>query len=307
MSRSVARHPLVRGNGRTAFVLSGGGSLGAVQVGMLQALFAGGVQPDLLIGTSVGAINAAWIAGRPSHEGALELRDIWLAMRRQDVFPLSPLAGARGLLGRSNHFIPNDSLRDILEEHIPFKRLEHAAVPLHVVATELRSGRAAVMSSGPAIPALLASTAIPGVFPPVMIGQRDYVDGGVANHTPLTVAIELGASTIYVLPVGYPWLTNEPTTALGMALHALARIVEQKLDADVATNRELADIHVLPACGLADVSPADFSHTKELIDWGHRQARRYLAGAAAARSNGAAVAEKLKKPLRLSPSPARAA
>ena len=159
----------------------------------------------------------------------------------------------------------------------------------------------------PFIAALLASTAIPGVFPPVSIGHRDYVDGGVANHTPLTVAKELGATTIYVLPVGYPWLNHEPTSALGMALHALARIVEQKLDAEVAANRALADIHVLPACDVADVSPADFSHTKELIEWGRRQARRYLTGAAAVKSNGAAVPEKAKKPLRLSPSPAQAA
>lgn len=307
MNRSIPRHPAVRGNGHTAFVLSGGGSLGAVQVGMLQALLLAGVRPHLLIGTSVGAINAAWIAGRPDHQSALELGEIWLSMRRQDVFPISPFTGARGLLGRSNHFISNDNLRDILQEHIPFKRLEHAAVPLHVVATELKNGRAAVMSSGPAIPALLASTAIPGVFPPVSIGHRDYIDGGVANHTPLTVAIELGAKTIFVLPVGYPWLNNEPTSALGMALHALARIVEQKLDADVTANRGIADIHVLPARGLADVSPADFSHTKELIDWGHRQTRQYLGGAAAAKSNSAVMLEKVKKPLRLDPSPARAA
>ena len=275
---------------------------------MLQALFAAGVRPDLLVGTSVGAINAAWMAGCPSHEGALQLGDIWLAMRRQDIFPLSPFTGARGLIGRSNHFISSDNLRDILEEHIPFQRLEHAAVPVHVVATELKSGRAATISSGPAIPALLASTAIPGVFPPVTIGHRDYVDGGVANHTPVTVAIELGAQTIYVLPVGYPWLNHEPTTALGMALQALARIVEQKLDADVAANRGIAEIHVLPARDVADVSPADFSHTKELIDWGHRQARRYLGGAAAPRPSGVAPApEKAEQPLRLRPSSAQAA
>lgn len=309
MSRPIPRHPAVPGNGGcTAFVLSGGGSLGAVQVGMLQALFAAGVRPDLLIGTSVGAVNAAWIAGRPDYEGAGQLAEVWLGMRRQDVFPLSPFTGARGLLGRSNHFISNDNLRDVLTRHMPFRRLEQALVPLHVVTTELKSGRAVILSSGAAVPALLASTAIPGVFPPVTIGHREYVDGGVANHTPLTVAVELGATKIYVLPVGYPWLNHEPTNALGMALHALARIVEQKLDVEVQANRGVADIHVLPACDVADVSPADFSHTKELIDWGFQQARRYLgAGTAAPRSNGSAIPEKAKKPLRLNPSPARAA
>jgi NTE family protein len=293
-----------RGNGRTAFVLSGGGSLGAVQVGMLRALFESGVRPDMLVGTSVGAVNAAWAAGRPEPDGIEELEEIWLGLRRQDVFPISPLTSARGLLGRANHFIANASLRSILERHIPYDRLEEAAVPVHVVATELKSGRAAILGSGPAVPALLASCAIPGVFPPVEIARRDYVDGGVANHTPITVAIGLGAEQIYVLPVGYPWLNREPTNALGMALHALARIVEQKLDADVTANRHVANIHVMPAHDLADVSPADFSRTRELIDWGYRAARRDL-GSSSGRIQ--AAPEKARKGLRLERSPARAA
>jgi NTE family protein len=138
----------------------------------------------------------------------------------------------------------------------------------------------------------------------VSIGRREYVDGGVANHTPITVAIEMGATSIYVLPVGYPWLNREPTNALGMALHALARFIEQKLDADVAINRGLADIHVLPSLDIADVSPADFSHTRELIDWGYKTARRYMSGALNGRT---AVPEKAKRSLRLDPSAVRAA
>ena len=129
--------------------------------------------------------------------------------------------------------------------------------------------------------------------------------GGVANHTPVTVAIELGAEKIYVLPVGYPWLNREPTNALGMALHALARIVEQKLEAEVTANRAAADIHLMPAHDLADVSPADFSHTRELIEWGYSAARRDLGS-----SNGradVATPDKPKKALSLQPNPARAA
>lgn len=288
---------------QVAFVLSGGASLGAVQVGMLQALYERDIRPDLLVGTSVGAVNSAWIAGRADADGVDELADIWLGLRRRDVFPLNPLVSAAGLLGRSNHFIPNDSLRGVLERHMPFSRLEEASIPLHVVTTDLKSGRAAIMASGPAVPAILASCAIPGIFPPVTIGRREYIDGGVANHTPLTVAIELGATDVYVLPVGYPWLNREPTNALGMALNALARIIEQKLDAEVELNRHVAAIHVLPAMDLADVSPADFSHTSELIDWGYKATRRYLGSA-----NGRTVLpETAKKTLKLSPSPARAA
>lgn len=273
--------------GRTAFVLSGGGSLGAVQVGMLQALTEAGIRPDLLIGTSVGAVNAAWIAASPDHNGALRLGEIWRGLRRQDIFPLSPWSSARGLLGRSNHVISNTSLAEVLRKHLPFERLEQAAVPVHVIATELKTGRAALMSTGPAIPALLASTAIPGIFPPVTIGRREFIDGGVANHTPIAAAIELGASRVFVLPVGYPWLRQEPTNALGMALHALARFIEQKLDAEVAAYRHLADIQVLPTLDAPAVSPADFSHTDELLTRGYRSCRRYLASTPRARAAGA--------------------
>jgi NTE family protein len=301
------RTPLRRTRGeearRVAFVLSGGASLGAVQVGMLRALYERGIRPDMLVGTSVGAVNSAWIAGRPDPEGIDHLSEIWLSLRRRDVFPFDPLTSAAGLLGRANHFIPNHALRTVLETHLPFSRLEEASVPVHVVATDLKSGRAAILASGPAVPALLASCAIPGVFPPVTVGRREYIDGGVANHTPMSVALELGATEVYVLPVGYPWLNREPTNALGMALQALARIIQQKLDAEVEQNRDLAEIHVLPAMDVSDISPADFSHTREMIDWGYRSARRYLGA-----GNGRAVLpEEAKTTLKLSPSPARAA
>ena len=276
MNRRTPRLVTPGGNGRTAFVLSGGGSLGAVQVGMLQALTEAGICPDLLIGTSVGAVNAAFMGADPCQEGAVRLGEIWRALRRQDIFPLSPWSSARGLLGRSNHVISNQSLKGVLERHLPYDRLEDAAIPVHVITTELKTGRAELMSSGPAVPALLASTAIPGIFPPVTIGRREFIDGGVANHTPIAGAIEVGATRIFVLTVGYPWLRQEPTNALGMALHALARFVEQKLDAEVAAYGRAAEIHVLPTLEGLAVSPADFSHTEELMTRGYKSARKYI-------------------------------
>ena len=267
---------------------------------MLRALFEQGVVPDVLVGTSVGAVNAGWVAARPEPAGVDELADIWLGLRRADVFPINPFISAAGLLGRCNHFIPSDNFRSLLERHLPFERVEDTRVPLHVVATDLKSGRATIITSGPAVEVLLASCAIPGIFPPVTIGRRDYVDGGVANHTPITVAVELGATDVFVLPVGYPWLNREPTNALGMALHALARIVDQKLDAEVAAYRDVANIQVLPVLDIADVSPADFSHTREIIDWGYRAARRSL-GATAAQSPGAPAPQRSRRQMRLGP------
>ena len=243
---------------------------------MLEALTEAGICPDLLIGTSVGAVNAAFMGADPCHEGAIRLGEIWRGLRRQDIFPLSPWSSARGLLGRSNHVISNQSLKTVLERNLPYDRLEDAATPVHVITTELKTGRAALMSSGPAVPALLASTAIPGIFPPVTIGRREFVDGGVANHTPIAGAIELGATRIFVLTVGYPWLRQEPANALGMALQALARFVEQKLDAEVAAYGRVAEIHVLPTLEGLAVSPADFSHTEELMTRGCKSARKYI-------------------------------
>jgi NTE family protein len=214
---------------RIAFVLSGGGSLGAIQVGMLQALLEEGIKPDLLVGTSAGAVNAAWIAGLPHRDGVRDLAGIWCGLRRQDIFPLSPWAGARGLIGRTNHVISNTGLRALLERHIPYQRLEDAKVPVRVVATDLKTGHAVILSSGPSVPALLASTAIPGVFPPVRIGRRELVDGGVADMTPIAAAIQEGATQVYVLPIGYSWLRQERSNAIGMAMQALARVVEQRL------------------------------------------------------------------------------
>lgn len=302
--RSLTRQTPRQGkSGRVAFVLSGGSSLGAVQVGMLQALTESRIRPDFLIGTSVGAVNAAWMAARPDHAGALELAEIWASLRRQDIFPLSPWVGAAGLLGRANHVVPNTNLKEVLKKHIPFRRIEDARIPLHVITTELRTGRAVSHCSGPTIPALLASTAIPGVFPPVTIGRREFVDGGVANHTPITAAIELGAQEIYVLPVGYPWLLQEPSNALGMALYALARFVEQKLDAEVEANKHVANIHVLPAPEPLPISPADFSHSGELIARGLKSARRYLGAA----EKGTEKEDDKHLRVKPSPSPARAA
>jgi NTE family protein len=275
MKRRLDLPGLLGGRRRVAFVLSGGGSLGAAQVGMLQALFDGGIKPDILVGTSVGAVNAAWIGASPDSEGARRLAEIWTGLRRDNVFPLGWTA-AMGLLGRGKHLISNGALRGILERHLPYERLEQAQLPVHAVTTELTSGRAIVLSSGPAVPALLASCAIPGVFPPVTIGRHELVDGGVANHTPIAAAVELGARVIYVLPIGYPWLHEEPANALGMALQALARLVEQRLESEIAGYRDVADIRVVPAIQPLAVSPADFSRTRELIERGYASADKLV-------------------------------
>ncbi len=180
------------------FVLSGGASLGAVQVGMLRALYERGIQPDAVIGTSVGAINGAFIASRPPvPETADALADTWRGLRRQEIFPFNPATALIGLSGRRNYLVSNGPLRRLVAGQLEFELLEQAPIPFHVVAVDLFSGRERRLSRGPALDAVLASAAIPGVFPPVDWEDTELIDGGVANNAPISHALELGHDRVY--------------------------------------------------------------------------------------------------------------
>src|SRR5687768_2016671 len=145
----------------TAFVLSGGGSLGAVQAGMLQALAARGVQPDLLIGTSAGALNAGYVAGHGLTGSSLDdLAAIWAGLRRRDVFPLQPTRLAAAAVGRAPSLCPSGALCGLVHDHVGIDRLEDAAIPLHVVTTDVRTGEEVLLSRGSAVDAIVASAAI---------------------------------------------------------------------------------------------------------------------------------------------------
>ncbi len=145
---------------KTAFVLAGGGSFGAVQVGMLRALLAAGVVPDLVVGSSVGAINGAYLAGAPTLEGVARLEAIWCGLRRRDVFPVTWLS-ITALLACRDFVVEPDGLRQLLEQHLPYQQLEGATVPICLVATDMRGGQAMRLSAASAVEAVLASCAIP--------------------------------------------------------------------------------------------------------------------------------------------------
>ncbi|HET7407971.1 MAG TPA: patatin-like phospholipase family protein [Mycobacteriales bacterium] len=252
----------------TAFVLSGGGSLGAVQVGMLQALAERGVEPDLLVGTSAGALNASYVAGHGGGRAALEdLGDVWRGLRRRDVFPLNAARAAGAVAGAVSSLCSSEALRRLARHHLSFDRLEDASIPLHLVATDVRSGEEVLLSTGDAVTAVMASAAIPAVFPAVPIDGRHLVDGGIADNCAIMQAISLGADRVYVLPGGYACaLDRPPATALGSALQALTLLIEQRLLFDVANAADLVDLRLLPPlCPLA-VSSIDFRHGGELID-----------------------------------------
>jgi NTE family protein len=261
----------------TAFVLSGGGSLGSIQVGMLLGLTEAGIKPDLIVGTSVGALNGGWIAARPDHDGALALADLWRTLSRREVFPAHPGLGFLGFLGQRQHLVHNTGIRNLLARNLRFRRLEDAPTPLHVVATDVLSGQDVLLSSGDAVDAILASAAIPAVFPPVRIDGRDLVDGGVVNNTPLSHAVALGADQVWVLPTGYSCaMAQSPKGALAMGMHAFTLAINQRLAHDVARLEGTIDLHVVPPLCPVRVSPVDFSRSAELIERSLESTRHWL-------------------------------
>src|ERR1700730_11932480 len=177
---------------RTAFVFAGGAALGAMQAGMLHALYERGIRPDLLVGTSVGALNGAYVgalnaasvASRPQTVApARELGAVWCGLRRKDVFPLRPATLLSGLAGRRDHLVSDHGLRRLITRHLKIARLEEPGIPLHLIAYDLLSGQEVRLSEGPTIEAVLGATAIPGLLPPVCLGHPLLPDGGGTKHT----------------------------------------------------------------------------------------------------------------------------
>ena len=264
--------------GPVAFVLSGGAGLGAIQVGMLRALYEREVSPDFIVGTSAGALNGAFIASRPQTvETADELGSVWKGLRRGNVFPLNPITGLLGFLGHRDHLVPASGLKRLIDAHTEHEQLEDLPLPLHVVAVDAITGQELLLSTGSLRDAVLASSAIPGVLEPVAWGERALIDGGVANNTPISHAVELGARRIYVLPTGHACALEEPPDgALAMALHAISLLTQRRLIDDIERHRGNAKLIVLPPPCPLSTQPIDFDHAEVLIDRALDDARRFL-------------------------------
>jgi NTE family protein len=266
---------MAQNGGKTAFVFSGGGSLGAIQVGMLRTLLAAGIAPDFVVGASVGAINASYFACVPTRDGVAALERIWIGLRRSDIFPFT-LANAIGLFRHPGNLVDPRGLRGVIAANLPCARIEDARIPLHIMATSLQ-GLPVRLSAGPAIEAILASTAIPGIFPPVTIGGQPLIDGAVAANTPMRLAIELGASRIIVLPTGYACALKEaPKSALGKALHALTLMIAWQLMHELERVPANVQVHLVPTLCPLDVSPFDFSSSAALIERAARSSRKWI-------------------------------
>jgi len=264
------------GRSSTAFVLGGGGSLGAVQVGMMRALLEHGIGADLVVGSSVGAINAAYFAGNPTLEGLAGLEAIWRRLKRSDILCLG-WRGLFGFLGQRDHLFSSDRFSRLLETHLPYRNLEDAALPLHVVATDVLTGEPLVLSRGPVTQALLASSAIPAAFAPVGFDGKLLVDGALASNTPVRAAVACGARRLIVLPTTCARLEpNRPSSALASAMHAITLLMARQLAGEIAGLGGAVGCHVVPADCTVGVSSFDFSRTSELIERGYGATKQWI-------------------------------
>jgi NTE family protein len=252
---------------RTAWVLGGGGNLGSIQVGMLRAMVARGERPDVVIGCSVGALNSLAVAADPTPAGIERLRQIWLEIRGEDVFPTSRVSGPWQLLTRGPSLYPSDGLRELVERCAPHERFEDYPVPLHCIATNLRTGRSHWFDRGPVRDPVLASAALPAAFPPVVIDGEHYIDGGVVDNVPISRAVALGMDRIVVFHVGnFERPRPLPKRPIDVLLQSFSIARNARLGEDLHHMPDHIEVVVLPGIDPGPVKRTDFARSSELIE-----------------------------------------
>ena len=231
----------------TAFVLGGGGLLGAHQVGMLRALIERGITPKLIVGTSIGAVNGAMIANDPSLSTIERMAELWTSIGQKGALDASIFEQIKIFSQSGTHLRSNESLRQLFTDAFTVERIEDLVVPLQCVAASIEAASIHYFESGPLIDAVLASSAMPGLLPPVEINGQHYIDGGLVAPIPLDRAIELGATTIYVLQVG--WIEaplTVPSSPWEVAMVAFEIARRHRFVEALASVPAEVKVHVLP-------------------------------------------------------------
>jgi NTE family protein len=265
--------------GLTAFVLGGGGMLGAAEVGMLRALAEHGVEPDLILGASVGAINGAAYAAAPGPEAAQRLEAMWADLGATDLFSGHVVTQLGTLARTRTNLFDNQRLRAMLTEHVPVERIEDLAVPFQCVAASIERAAAHWFEDGPIVDAVLASCAVPGILPPVKVGDEHYLDGGLVDSLPVGRAVALGATEVYALHVGrlerpltpprWPW----EVAAVAFEIARRSRFTDHMADLPAGVA-----VHVLPTGSeKTPLATVKFRSTRQVAD---RIARAHRATAA---------------------------
>ena len=233
----------------TAFVLGGGGLLGAHEVGMLRALAEANIKPDLVVGTSIGAVNGAFVAADP-HRGAERLSDLWQGESLQVIFSETLFGRTVRLVRSGTHLHAIEPLRRLLADKLPIEDFKDLKLPFHCVAASIEDATARWFESGPLVPAVMASCAVPGLLPPVEIGGRHYFDGGLVDSIPVGRAVALGATTVYVLQVGrIESQLSVPTRPWEVGLVAFEIARRHRFHEEMSAIPPHVRVHVLPTGG----------------------------------------------------------
>ena len=265
-----------------AFVLTGGAALGASQVGMLRALLERGIRPDLIVGTSIGAWNGLWLAAHPDLASLDALEGIWRSITLMEVLGKNMVNLITNVATRRPYLVSSDGMRRIfqrasVEGNLLDVTFEELAIPFKVTATNIMQGRSEVFEQGLVAPAILASSAIPGMFPPVMIDGQQYVDGGLLDNGGVSVAVEAGARTIYVLSAMYGGPKQQPITTLPDLLLRDSHLISAHQVYDALhryANR--AEFIMIEDEAAGRVSTLDFRHTADLFISGYQAAEKTL-------------------------------
>ncbi|MBD3784228.1 MAG: patatin-like phospholipase family protein [Micrococcales bacterium] len=268
---------------QTAFVLGGGGVLGATQVGMVRALAEAGIVPDVVVGTSIGALNGAFVAADPSPAGAARLAEVWEAVVRDGVFTESPVRQAARVARSRTHLLSNAPLRHVLDTYLPVTTFEELVVPFQCVAARIDDASSAWFSSGELAAPVIASCSVPGLFPPVEIGGHWHFDGGLVHSIPVGRALELGATRVFVLQVGrveQPLAPPRLPWEVGMVAFEIAR--RHRFVHEMASVPGGVETHVLPSGASTTpnvpIRAARASRMREREDQAYEASAQYLAG-----------------------------
>jgi NTE family protein len=275
------------GSSDVAFVLGGGGVLGAHEVGMLRALAERGIAPDVVLGTSVGAINGALFAGDPTAAGVEHLTELWCETNLAEI-SVGTMFRRVGTLARTGtHLQSFSEVRGRLRAVLPAERVEDLALPFQCVAASIERAAEHWFDHGPLAEVVLASCSVPGILPPVRIGDEHFIDGGIVNSIPVSRAVTLGARQVYVLQVGrleqplkpprWPW-------EVGLVAFEVAR--RHRFAHDLGSLPEHVELHVLPTGGSAAPAYNDLTgqlrvrriarSVRRQIDSAYEASARYL-------------------------------
>ncbi len=267
---------------RTAFVLGGGGLLGAVEVGMLRALFEYDVTPDLVVGTSVGALNGLMVASDPKPDVVDRLLDLWRSVAESNELYSDPTwRQVTRAMRTGTHLHSAQPLRERLEREFGDLTFDQLAVPFQCCAASIERSAETWFSEGPVVPAVVASAAVPGLLPPARVGEEHYLDGGIVNSIPIGRAVELGATTIYVLQVGRIDRPLQPPRKPWQVARVSFEIARRhRFVRELAALPEGVEAHVLPAGGSArDDSVRAYRDTSQVarrIEAAYAGSRAYL-------------------------------